>query len=654
MSQDFLTRQAQGLSHLRQNQQQAAYDHFVALARDYGAHAEPQYWLGLILLQAGHSELARGHLVQATILDPSYEAAWGDLGAAHLIMGAAAPALKALHRAAHLAPPVVERLVNLCAALMLLGRAPEALSPAELAARLAPDMPEAQANLGQVYRQLKDFDLAIAALKSALHLRPAYEQAWSDLISVLLQLGRLDQAMDAIEQALRRLPESLDIRRQRAFCLSQLGEVDQSYKQYQQLLSPILDTEIAGRAFRGYINLLSYLPSIKPDFVATETRRLFDALKLQALQTHHSAERPTTTDRRLRIAYLSGDFRHHAVARNILPLLAEHDREQVHVTCYSDTHAPDAMTQEIASHVDAFISSQSLSDHELAARIAADGIDVLVVLAGRFNDNRYLIGAHRAAPVQISFHDGATSAMPELDYLIADPILVPRHTPEQFTERVLRLPHFFLHAPMDDAPMVRPRRSDQRLTFASFNNPCKINAEVLQLWREVLHQSPEARLVLHYGAAYECDRLKQRIIDGLQIEPARIHFAAPEILSRAAHLDLYNEVDICLDTAPFSGSTATFEALYMGVPVLTLPSWQMLSRWSYAILHGIGLDDLVAGSADEFVAKATSLAKDHHRRATLRCDLRQIIDNSPLVNAKARARQLERIFYRSFRLSAKK
>jgi predicted O-linked N-acetylglucosamine transferase (SPINDLY family) len=654
MSQDFQTRQALGLSYLRQNQRQAAYDLFVALARDYGMHAEPQYWLGLILLQAGRTELARAHLIQATILDPSYEAAWGDLGAAHLIMGVAAPAVKALHWAAHLAPPVVERLVNLCAALVLLGRAAEALSPAELAVRLAPDLPEAQANLGQVYRQLGDFDLTIAALKSALLLRPAYEQAWSDLISVLLQLGRLDQAMDTIEQALGQLPESLDIRRQRAFCLSQLGEVDQSYVQYQQLLAPILDTDVAGRAFRGYINLLSYLPSIKPDFVATETRRLFDALKLQPVQTRQSAERPPITESRLRIAYLSGDFRHHAVARNILPLLAAHDRKQVHVTCYSDTCAPDAMTQEIAGHVDAFIASQSLSDQELAARIAADHIDVLVVLAGRFNDNRYLMGAHRAAPVQISFHDGATSAMAEIDYLIADPILVPCHTPEKFTERVVRLPHFFLHAPMDDAPVVRPRTPDQRLTFASFNNPCKINDEVLNLWRQVLHGIPDARLVLHYGAAYECDRLKQRIIDGLQMEPARIHFAAPEILSRATHLALYNEVDICLDTGPFSGSTATFEALYMGVPVLTLPSWQMLSRWSYAILHGIGLDDLVAGSADEFVAKAISLAHNHHLRAKLRRDLRQMIETSPLVNAKARAHQLEKIFQATSRLSRKK
>jgi len=280
----------------------------------------------------------------------------------------------------------------------------------------------------------------------------------------------------------------------------------------------------------------------------------------------------------------------------------------------------------------------------VAALVRADEVDVLVVLAGRFDRNRPLVAAYRPAPVRVSFHDPGTSGLSAVEYLIADRTLVPRRREERFSERVVCLPSFYIHAPLE-GPQVGPLPAAERgyVTFGSFNNPAKVNDEVLALWGEVLRAVPGSRLKLKFKNWFGNQGLRERMLRGLGSESDRVEFMAAEA-ARGEHLALYNDVDIALDPFPFTGSTTTFEALWMGVPVVTLAGAAMAGRWSASILQALKLPELVAGSRAEYVGIAAGLAGDLSRLAGLRAGLRDRVAGSPLCDGRSRARQVERIY----------
>ena len=352
-----------------------------------------------------------------------------------------------------------------------------------------------------------------------------------------------------------------------------------------------------------------------------------------------------TPDRRLRVGYLSSDFRNHPVGLVLLPLLSSHDRAEFEVFCYADVPRPDAMTERFRSTVDHWHTIVGKSDSEVAGMVRADAIDVLVCLAGHFDSNRPLVCAHRAAPVQVSFHDGATSGLEEMDYWLTDDFLHPPDTKEMFTEDLYRLPVFYQWLPIEEAPPVETLPADQAgfVTFGSFNNPAKVNEEVIGLWAEVLKSVPGSRLVLKYMNWYEQASLRDRLIDQFAtggIGSERLVFVA--ILDTInEHLGHYGEVDIALDPFPFNGATTTFQALWMGVPVVSLAGETFISRATGSILHHAGLGDLTVDTPEAYVACARNLAGDFERLRTLRKTLRERMATSPICNAPAHTRSVE-------------
>jgi len=350
-------------------------------------------------------------------------------------------------------------------------------------------------------------------------------------------------------------------------------------------------------------------------------------------------------DRRLRIGYLSSDFRNHPVGSNVLPLLSSHDREKFEVFCYADVSRPDAMTERFQSCADHWRPIAGKPDSEVAAMVRADGIDVLVCLAGRFDGNRPLVCVYRPAPVQVSFHDGATSGLEEMDYWLTDGFLHPPGTPEIFTEELCRLAVFYQYPPIAEAPTVETLPADQAefVTFGSFNNPAKINADVIDLWARVLESVPGSRLLLKFKNLYGQASLQGRVSESFAacgIEPDRIMFEASSDTS-AEHLGRYGAVDIALDTFPFNGATTTFQALWMGVPVVSLCGETFISRAAGSMLHHVGLGDLAVDTPEAYVASARDLAGNLERRRSLRESLRERVAASPLCDAPAYARSME-------------
>jgi predicted O-linked N-acetylglucosamine transferase (SPINDLY family) len=348
--------------------------------------------------------------------------------------------------------------------------------------------------------------------------------------------------------------------------------------------------------------------------------------------------------RPLRIGYVSSDFIDHPIARNLEPVLAHRDRRQSRVICYAETPQPDWMTGRLRGLADEWRETVGRRDDEVAAQIRADEVDILVCLASRLDKGRPLLAAYRPAPVRVSFHDPGTSGLSAMEYLIADRVLVPRDTEERFSERVVRLPSFYIHAPLEGPEVgALPAPARGQVTFGSFNNPAKVNDEVLGAWGAVLGAVPGSRLKLKFKNWFGNQGLRERVVRGLGAAGSRVEFVAEEA-GRGDHLGLYREVDIALDPFPFTGSTTTFEALWMGVPVVTLAGRAMAGRWSASMLKALKLEELVAGTREEYVAIARGLAGDLLRLAGLRASLRGRLAASPLCDGPARARQVERIY----------
>ncbi len=278
-------------------------------------------------------------------------------------------------------------------------------------------------------------------------------------------------------------------------------------------------------------------------------------------------------------------------------------------------------------------------------KIRPDELDVLVLLAARCDDNRPFFGAHRAAPLQVSLHDNATSALANVDAFLADRFLVPRPATGQFSERVLRLPSFYVHEPLVGSPEPGPPPCAEAgfVTFGCFNNPPKINRDVLASRATLLQRIPTARLVLKYRNAYEPAAQRARILSGLGVDPSRVSFAPPAIGTNA-HLESYRDIDIALDTFPYGGVTTTFEALWMGVPVITLAGASVASRQAGSMLRTLGLRSLVAVDSTGYAEIAEQLARDPAAIGQHRRDLRTRLKSSPLCDPAGRARQIARLF----------
>jgi predicted O-linked N-acetylglucosamine transferase (SPINDLY family) len=294
---------------------------------------------------------------------------------------------------------------------------------------------------------------------------------------------------------------------------------------------------------------------------------------------------------------------------------------------------------------DGWRSTVGLTDRAVAEMIRDDRIDLLVVLAARFDRNRALVACYRPAPVQIAMFDGATTGLRFMDYWITDPVLTPPDTTERFTERVARLPSLFCYTAPESAPPVSALPAETRgaVTFGAFGNPTKISPPTIALWAGVLRAVPGSRLLLKYHTRFADPALELRFriaFGNHGIAPAQLVFRAGDD-DRPTHLSAYDEIDIALDTMPFNGSTTTFEALWMGVPVIALAGDTMISRMSAGMLTAAGLGELIAASPESFVARAAELAHDRARLATLRAGLRDRVARSTLCDGPTYMRSLE-------------
>ena len=642
---------------------------------------EANHLAGVLAFQSGRLDEAVTHFARAAASDGAIAKYHGNLGAALLALRRYAEALPPLERAVAMAPADPTSLSNLATALRESERLNEAIDVARRATEVAPsDAPSWTVLASALFRAGHDEE-ALSAAGRAIACDPANVEAFNLRGSVLHSLGRTEDAIDAFEEAISLAPDYAEARTNLGLVLLDAYRYADAATQYQLVIEsrpndpagygglaralrqqgriedamPLLrravelapaDPRPAGNLL---FNLLSSTDTDGRDLLEEHCRwaERFAAPITAAAGAPRYANDPNPA-RRLRIGYVSPDFSIHPVGRLLLPVLQAHDRNVVEPFCYAASRRDDQVTASLRAAAAGWRDVAGLSDAALVDAVRADNIDILVDLAGHTAGNRLLAFARRPAPVQATWLGYAsTTGMAAIDWLITDPVHAPPGAEAEAAERLIRLPHDLLcFRPPDEAPPVEPLpcAAAGHVTFGSFNNPAKLSASVLALWSQVMAAVPGSRLLLRYHVLEDptaCAHLRDRMA-AAGIVPAHVAFAGKA--SYREVLAAYGRVDIALDTLPYSGTMTTLEALWMGVPVVTLAGDRMAARQSAAHLTTAGLSELVAHDRDGYVAVAVALAADRDRLASMRAGMRARLQASPLCDAAGLSRDLEAAF----------
>lgn len=614
--------------------------HRVAPRKNILTHGKKQK--ALVSFKAGRMQEARELLASVCERDRTDTQAWLIRGAACGNLGAHAEAAQCFRTLAAIQPRNAEAFYNLGIAERALGEATAAEQSFHRAIEINPEYPEALESLAHILLSRGALVAGAEALRAALALRPDNTEWRVNLGAILQAQGHLSEAIANYEQARSLRPGTLIASENLGSALASQGRTKEALAVYREGLQQNLKD---ARVHSNLLLSLNYLPNQDPMQIFAEHRRWGELHG--RLGTDSGAFADTLDpDRRLRIGYVSPDFRTHSVAYFIEPILAAHDRAAFEVFCYADVPRPDTTTERLKCFSDHWRPISGLSDAEVLKQIRADRIDILVDLAGHTSGHRLSVFAQRAAPMQVTYLGYPnTTGLTTMDYRITDTVADPEDQDAYYTEKLIRLDNCFLcYQPPIDAPAVNslPAEGAGHITFGSFNNLAKIQPDVIDLWAGLLRALPTSHLLIKNPS------LTDPTARELLLAAFAEHGIAQDQIellglaqTQAEHLGLYGRVDIALDTFPYNGTTTTCEALWMGVPVATLAGDRHAGRVGATLLHAAGLEDLITDSPQNYIARVIELATDMRALEQLRAGLRERVRQSALCNATSPTRALE-------------
>lgn len=592
---------------------------------------------GLAFLSAREGAAARRAYRQALSFAPAFVAALGNLANLDAQEERIPPALLGYRRALAVAPGLAGLHLMLGTTLLRVGKDDAGERSLGTALKINPGYPKAHLNLGIHAHRRRRLAEAERHFRLAVKGDPAADSALSGLARVLSERAGSREARSVARRAVVLAPAS-------SAALSALGQVifASGYVQTAtQLSRRVLATTPDADALKALMFCLHYNPDGRSDEIFSLHRRW---AMLQTPPAPRSHRNTVDSERRLRVGYLSADLYDHPVGRTVVGLIEQHNPDCVEAHIYAERVVSDGMTERIRTAARGWRETLDKDDLAVAKMIKDDNIDVLVILAGHTLFNRITVAALKPAPVQASLYDFSTSGLTQIDGFLGDAVLTPQAGEERFSENLVTLPCFYLQPPLDEVPISATPKST--LVFGSCSNPAKINDHVIGLWARVLNAAPESQLYLKYRDSFSDPDLVNDIGNRFHVHGVtadRLIFDGRRV-DRSTHLSTVGAFDIALDPFPFNGCTTTYEALWMGVPVVTLAGCRAVGRMSAAILHQVGLDEFVVATEDEYIATVVRLAKDASRRARLRLALREHLKASRLLNATAYARSIENAY----------
>jgi protein O-GlcNAc transferase len=541
-------------------------------------------------------------------------------------------------------PEEIGALLGQAVRLHHAGELAEAVVRYEQALSLNPNIPEALSNLALALKSMGKADAAITRYRQALVLKPNAPEILSNLGIVLRDQGRTGEAITCYQKALALKPDYAAARSNLGNALRDQGRYDEAIASYRQALALRPDYPDAASNLGTTIFDLHY--SERHCSNSTLDAALLYARHVEPASLRKDFANAADPERRLRIGYVSADFHNHPVGVLLEGALAAHDPTKVEVYCYSNSRDDDDMTTRLRSAAHGWRMIAGLSDADADVMIRRDGIDILVDLGGHTSGNRLPLFARKPAPVQatwLGYLD--TSGLAAMDYFLTDRFVVPPEDEGSFTETVLRLPdmHLCLSVAGLDVPIVA-RPDAGPLTLGSFNNWAKASDGTIALWSRVLAEIPDSRLLLKARLLGDPETRRTAIerfaVHGIGADRLTLEKPAPRLELLAA----YNRIDIALDPFPYNGCTTTAEALWMGVPVVTLKGKRSVARAAEGILTVAGLPELVAQDRDAYVAAVKALAHDRKRLGELRSGLRARVEQSPICDCPRFTQALEGLY----------
>ena len=570
---------------------------------------------------------------------PNHPEALHLLGLLAHQVGDDANAIALLRQATLEAPRAANFYANLGIVLLRHRRATEAAAALRTAIRLQPKEFGALANLGVALFAIGDYAGAVKAAGAALRVRPGDVATLCNRALALQAAGQVGPALASIDAALAADPASYTAHLARGSLLLTMGETTEALSAFDAAIRLSPDDP---RARQARIVASSYRPGISTEAISQVARRLAPQAKPDPAPFADLDPSPT---RPLRIGYVSADFRNHPVGYFLRSVLEARDRAEAVVFCYDNAPDGDAMTERLKGAVEHWRPIATLDDRAAAALIRSDRIDILVDLAGHTQGNRLDVFANRAAPVQAAWlgYFGTTGGA-AIDVIIADRTVLPRLDEQFFTERVVRLPDSYLcfSPPAEAGPVTPPPAGlHDPVTFGCFNNRAKLGPPVLELWARILRRVPNSRLFLKSGqyADREVRRTIIKAFDAQAIGSERLVFEAASPLGPM--FAAYGRVDIALDPFPFAGGATTAQALWMGVPVVSLAGQTWAGRQGASLLRAAGLGEWVADDEEDYIAIAARLAGDRPRLCALRSSQRDRVTGSALCRADQFAQHLQ-------------
>lgn len=616
----------------------------------------PGYYsnLGVAHRRLKNFDKAEAAYRRALELDPTAPDTWNNLGNMLADERRWTEAEPVLRRATELRPDYAEAWYGLGNALQHLGRLPEGEAAYHRAAELDPKNISVLSNHAALMMSQGKFAEAQILFQKALDINPTHHQSITNYGVLLMKSGYLGRAEIYCRRALELKPDYPEVLNNLAIVLHDQGRADEAFVYFKKAIA------LRPQYPNGHGNLLfclNYVTDHTAEEVFAEYQR-WDALNIRPRlnQTPHW-DNSRDPNRRLRIGYVSPDFNIHAMRFFLMPLLEAHDRTQVELFAYAQVSNPDAMTERYRSVVDQFHFTVGLSDQQLADLIRADGIDILVDLAGHTSDNRLTMFAQRPAPISFSYIIGYayTSGVSAIDGFFIDDVMAPPGCDHLFAEKLLRLPRIpFCFRPVENFPEVGPLpalANNGLITLGSFSRTVRINEQVIALWARILREVPNVRLILNSKPYLEPETrerfLSRFLAHGIQPDRVDLIYTQPQSVTWEA----YNKIDISLDPFPHNAGTTTIESLYMGVPCVTLTDRPSVGRYGAGILTSVGLQDWIADSYDAYVAIIKRWVTDLDGLAALRAGLRARLKASSLFDADDLARCIEagyRVFWQDW------
>lgn len=620
---------------------EATLRHVIALAP---THSPAFSSLADVLERTNQLQEATSVLRQATGFDPENAALWGNLGRLLEAIGEREDALAAFQKSVALAPQSPEGRNNFANVLKETGMFERAEEEYKRAIGLNPNYANAHQNLGSLLIEMHRIPEGIQSLRKAISLQPDLAQAHVNLAAGLNSLDRLVEGAAQAQRAIEIDPTLPDAHNNLGVALRALGDYKGAEAAYRRVIE--LDSSHA----RGQSNLIYAL-----DFNTAYDVADHQTARREWYETHgrplSSDIRPHTNDRspqrRLRVGYVSADFRHHSATNGFGPMLLEYDRSKFDVICYASNIEQDDVTKRFRSSATEWRDCARLSDTTLSDLIREDGIDILVDLSGHSAGNRLLVFARKPAPVQVTaWGFGTGTGLETIDYFLTDEIVAPSAEHELYAEEIEFLPSHLPYMPPTPCPDVSPAPclTNGFVTFGSFNRLEKMNDAALAAWSDILGGAPETRLVIKSQALDRepvLETFKARLT-AVGIDPQRVDLLGGD--PQPEHLAKHALVDLMLDPFPHGGGVSSSDSLWMGVPLITLLGNTVPGRLGASADHALGLDDFITNGVEDYVQTAIRLASQSDYIAGVRSSLRERIQACPVGDTKQYVVAVEEIY----------